>query len=207
MVRGAIKVAIGWDVVKGHGCRRGILVFLHRMHGDVSVEISTRCSLAIAATSAETYVASSRKVEIKENETERNQVAHRNVPPEKSNNTPVHHAIVSSSPPPPPSVLTTTQVPNAPTGAARLNTTRCALAPLFPSPCFNSTDVSPNAAGALWTITATKIIREREVVDLDEEEAPKAIPSAAAWIHRPRVVERARCGGGDGGVEDRSERE
>lgn len=72
VVRGAIKVAIRWNVVKGHGCRRGILVFLHRMHGDVSAGISTRCSLAIIVTSAETCVAPSRKVEMKENETERN---------------------------------------------------------------------------------------------------------------------------------------
>lgn len=100
-----------------------------------------------------------------------------------------------------------TQVPNAPTGAARLNTTKCALAPLFPSPCFSNTDVRPKAAGALWTITATKMIKEREVVELEEEEAPRAIPSAAAWMHNPSVVERARGGGGEVGEEERSERE
>lgn len=132
---------------------------------------------------------------------------YRKVPPENNKRTPVHHLIVSSSPPPPPSALTTTQVPTAPAGAARLNTTRCALAPLFPSPCFSKTDVSPKAAGALCTIMATKIIRESEVVAVEEDEAPSAMPSAAAWMQRPKVVERARDGGGGGGVEDRSERE
>ena len=42
---------------------------------------------------------------------------------------------------------------------------------------------------------------------VEEEDAPRAIPSAAAWIQRPRVVDRVREGGGGGGVEARSERE
>lgn len=120
--------------------------------------------------------------------------AYKNVPPENSSSTPVHHLIPSSSAPPPPNVLTTTHVATAPAGAARLNTTRCARAPLFPSPCFNSTAVSPNAAGALCTIIATNIIRERDVVAELVEEAPRAMPSAAACIHSPRVVESVRCG-------------
>lgn len=42
---------------------------------------------------------------------------------------------------------------------------------------------------------------------MEEDDAPSAIPSAVAWMQRPRVVERARCGGGGSGVVDRSERE
>jgi len=136
-------------------------------------------------------------------------VPYRNVPPENSSSTPVHHLIPSSSAPPPPNALTTTHVATAPAGAARLNTTRCALAPLFPSPCFNSTAVSPKAAGALCTMIATNIMRERDVVAELVEEAPRAMPSAAACIHSPRVVERVRCGCccEGGAVEERSERE
>lgn len=123
---------------------------------------------------------------------ERWKKTYRKVPPENSSSTPVHHLIDSSSPEPPPNVLTTTHVPTAPIGAARLNAIRCALAPLFPSPCFNRTAVSPKAAGALCTMIATKIINERDVVDVEEEDAPKAIPSAVACMQRPSVVERAR---------------
>lgn len=67
--------------------------------------------------------------------------------------------------------------------------------------------MSPKAAGALCTMMATKMMREREVVAVEDDEAPRAMPSAAAWMQRPRVVERARDGGGGGGVEERSERE
>ncbi len=77
-------------------------------------------------------------------------------------------------------------------GAARLKATKCALAPLLPRPCFNNTAVRPKDAGALCTIMATKMISEREVVDVEDDEAPKAIPSAMACMQRPRVVERAR---------------
>lgn len=54
---------------------------------------------------------------------------------------------------------------------------------------------------------ATKMIRESEVVD--EIEAPSAIPSAAACMQRPKVVEKEREGGGgaDVAVEDSSDRE
>ena len=135
---------------------------------------------------------------------------HRNVPPENNNRIPVHHFISAGSVcPPPPSALTTTHVPTAPIGAARLKTTRCALAALFPSPCLSRTEVSPNAAGALWTMMATKMMSDKEVVEVDEDDAPSAMPSAAAWIHRPSVVEIDRCGvasAGGGDVES-SERE
>ena len=119
---------------------------------------------------------------------------YKNVPPENNNSTPVHHLMPSSSPPPPPRALTATHVTTAPAGAAKEKTTKCALAPLFPRPCFSSTAVSPKAAGALCTMIATNIIRLKDVVAELEDEAPSAIPSAAAWIQRPRVVERVRCG-------------
>lgn len=56
---------------------------------------------------------------------------------------------------------------------------------------------------------ATKIIRDREVVEDEDEDAPRAIPSAAACMQRPSVVESDRCGdaGVGGGEVDRSERE
>ncbi len=57
---------------------------------------------------------------------------------------------------------------------------------------------------------ATKMIRDNEVVDVEVEDAPNAMPSAAAWMQRPRVVENERCGGvveGGGGLEESSERE
>lgn len=54
---------------------------------------------------------------------------------------------------------------------------------------------------------ATKMMMEREVVAVEDEDAPRAIPSAAAWMQRPRVVERVREGGGGGGLDDKSERE
>lgn len=118
---------------------------------------------------------------------------HKNVPPENSRRTPVHHFIKAGSlSPPPPKALTTTQVPIAPTGAARLNMTKCALAPRFPRPCFNKTEVSPKAAGALWTMIATNIMMDNEDVDVEDEDAPSAMPSAAAWIQRPKVVDMDR---------------
>lgn len=135
---------------------------------------------------------------------------YKNVPPENNNNTPVHHFITAGSAlPPPPRALTTSHVPTAPAGAARLKTTRWALAPLFPRPCFNNTEVSPNAAGALWTMIATKIISDSDVVEDEVEEAPSAIPSAAACIQRPRVVESDRWGeaGVGGGEVESSDRE
>lgn len=95
-------------------------------------------------------------------------MTHKKVPPENSNSTPVHHLVCISSPPPPPSARTTIHVPTAPAGAARLNTTRCALAPLLPSPCFSNTLVSPNAAGALWTMIARKMMKPSEVFPPEE---------------------------------------
>ncbi|KAI4124158.1 MAG: hypothetical protein LQ341_007100 [Variospora aurantia] len=83
--------------------------------------------------------------------------------------------------------------PTAPAGAARLNTTKCALAPLFPNPCFSNTLVNPNAAGALCIMIARKMIKPREELPPEECDAPSAMPSAAAWMTRPRVVEKERC--------------
>lgn len=55
------------------------------------------------------------------------------------------------------------------------------------------------------------MIKDRDLVVEEEDDAPRAIPSAAAWMQRPRVVENERGGGGalpvgDEAVE-RSERE
>ena len=141
---------------------------------------------------------------------------YRNVPPENSSSTPVHHLMASSDPglppppPPPPKILTTAHVTSAPTGAARLKMTRWALALRLPRPCWRRTEVRPKAAGALWIMMARKMMKEREGVV--EEEAPRAMPSAAAWMQRPRVVERVRGGVEAGevvmvGAEERSERE
>ena len=68
--------------------------------------------------------------------------------------------------------------------------------------------MSPNAAGALCTIIAKKIMNESEGW---VEDAPRAIPSAAAWMTSPSVVESVRGGREDVGAgeeaEERSERE
>jgi hypothetical protein len=50
----------------------------------------------------------------------------------------------------------------------------------FESPCLSKTDVSPNAAGALWSMIAKKMTSDSEV-DGAVDEAPRAIPSALAW--------------------------
>lgn len=188
----AVKVSVvGWKVIEGgkRGCRR-VVALAHGVHGNITAE--GRLEILV-------FIKVRRKMETLE--------TYRNVPPENSSNTPVHHLIDCSSPEPPPNVLTTTHVPTAPIGAARLNAIRCALAPLFPRPCFSSTAVSPKAAGALCTMIATKMINESEVVDEEEDDAPKAIPSAVACMQRPSVVDRARWGGGGVGEVDRSERE
>lgn len=79
----------------------------------------------------------------------------------------------------------------APSGAAKLNTMRCARACRFENPCFNSTDVSPKAAGALWIIRARKTTNP--VLDSEmKDDAASAIPSAAACITKPIVVEEFR---------------
>ena len=117
---------------------------------------------------------------------------YRNVPAENSNSIPVHHCPLSPSIlPPPPRMCTSTQVTNAPNGAARLKIIRWPLAALFDKPCFSSTDVRPNAAGALWIMIATKMMNPNFVSE-EEAEAPIAIPSAAAWITSPAVVARER---------------
>ena len=56
---------------------------------------------------------------------------------------------------------------------------------------------------------ATNMIKDSDVVEVDEEDAPRAIPSAAACIQRPSVVDMERCGVGGlgGGDVERSERE
>ena len=60
--------------------------------------------------------------------------------------------------------------------------------------------VSPNAAGALCSMIATKTIKLSAGIVLA---APSAMPSAAAWITSPSVVENADlervAGGGEAG--------
>lgn len=53
------------------------------------------------------------------------------------------------------------------------------------------------------------MIKDSDVVEVDEEDAPSAIPSAAACMQRPSVVDMERCGvaGVGGGDVERSERE
>lgn len=88
-------------------------------------------------------------------------------------------------------------VTSAPTGAARLNTMRCTLAARLLNPCLSSVDVSPNAAGALWTRMAKKMIRPTFMFDVVAD-APIATPSAAAWITSPIVVASDRDCFGEG---------
>lgn len=74
----------------------------------------------------------------------------------------------------------------------------------FERPCFRRTDVRPKAAGALCSIMARKMMREREVLGAVLE-APNAIPSAHAWIINPIVVDEAfPCGEGSGPEEGES---
>jgi hypothetical protein len=62
----------------------------------------------------------------------------------------------------------------------------------------------------LWSIIARKTIASNAVFELADE-APNAIPSAAAWITRPRVVDEAlecvRAAEGLSSGEDEAERE
>lgn len=71
------------------------------------------------------------------------------------------------------------QVARAPIGAAKLKQAKCVRARRFDNPCLRRTEVSPKAAGALWSMMAKKITSDKEV-DGAVEEAPKAIPSAQA---------------------------
>ena len=103
--------------------------------------------------------------------------------------TPVHQPIDCEPPsPPPPRIRTTSHVHSAPAGAARLNAIRCARAWRLPSPCLSRTVVRPKAAGALCTMMAKKMTKES---DGCADEAPSAMPSAAAWMTNPSVVEVA----------------
>ena len=104
-------------------------------------------------------------------------MTHKNVPPEKRSSIPVRHSALDPSPPEEPTMFAKRKVTKAPTGAARLKTKRWALAVRLDSPCFRSTEVNPNEAGALCTIIAKNMMKLSPVSEL---EAPKAIPSAAA---------------------------
>lgn len=75
-------------------------------------------------------------------------------------------------------MATNAQVTNAPNGAAKLKINKWFLTLGFPIPLLNSTDVNPNAAGALWSMIARKIIADKAVFSAVDE-APSAIPSAA----------------------------
>lgn len=65
-------------------------------------------------------------------------------------------------------------------------------------PSFRRMEVRPKAAGALWTRMAMNIIIPRLLLFEAGvvEEAPRAMPSARAWIRRPIVVGFGREGGG-----------
>jgi hypothetical protein len=129
---------------------------------------------------------------------------YKNVPAENKSSIPVHHCPLSPSICAPPSILSNNHVESAPHGAAKLNTIRCPLAALLLNPCFNNTLVNPNAAGALCTIIAIKIINPSLVLLLDAE-APIAIPSAAACITSPVVVARERVCLGEGASDERKD--
>lgn len=85
--------------------------------------------------------------------------------------------MASSSLGPEPITCTNKKVAKAPTGAAKLKINKCVLALRLVKPCLSSTEVSPNDAGALWTMMARNIIKLNPKLELD---APSAIPSAAA---------------------------
>jgi hypothetical protein len=74
-------------------------------------------------------------------------------------------------------------------GAARLNIMRWLLACLLLRPALSKTDVSPKAAGALWSMMAMKMMKLSRVLDVALE-APRAMPSAKAWMTRPTVVDK-----------------
>jgi hypothetical protein len=115
-----------------------------------------------------------------------NRGTYKNVPAEKSRSTPVRHRVELSSPlEPDPRVFTMMKVSRAPTGAAKLKTSKWALAARLDRPCLSRTDVKPKEAGALWTRSARKMTKLRLALDPD---APRAMPSAAAWITSPVVV-------------------
>src|SRR5258707_575497 len=62
-------------------------------------------------------------------------------------------------------------------------------------------EVRPKAAGALWTRMAIKITTPSELLAEEAEEvdeAPRAMPSARAWIRRPIVVGFGREEGCEG---------
>ena len=107
------------------------------------------------------------------------------MPPEKSRSIPVRHREPVSSLLEDPTICTKRKVARAPTGAAKLKISRCALAARLDSPCFSRIEVNPKEAGALCTMIARKIIKLSPVSELD---APSAMPSAAAWITNPVVV-------------------
>lgn len=103
--------------------------------------------------------------------------SYKNVPAEKRRRIPVRQCAPVSSVDPEPTRCTNKKVATAPTGAAKLKMSKCVLAARLERPCLRRIDVSPNEAGALWTIIARKMIKLRPVSEVD---APRAIPSAAA---------------------------
>ena len=102
---------------------------------------------------------------------------------------------------PPSKIFTRAHVNSAPIGAAKLKTMRWFRALRFESPCLSNAEVKPNAAGALCIIKATKTMNP-SLLEEAVEEAPKAMPSAAACMTSPTVVEEGRdcCMGSDGGI-------
>lgn len=118
---------------------------------------------------------------------------YRNVPPENRSTQPVANVMPSS---PPnlllPRRLTAAHVPKAPTGAARLKTARWARAARLEKPCFRRTEVRPKAAGALWSMIARNTTNPRACEAGPVVEAPRAMPSAIAWMISPIDVAGGR---------------
>ena len=117
---------------------------------------------------------------------------YKKVPPLNSRSTPVANSVLAPLPRVErPSKCAAAHVTSAPTGAAREKMARWARAARFVRPCLSSTEVRPKAAGALWIISAMKIMKVRWLVVVVEE-APRAMPSAMAWMTNPTVVEDGR---------------
>jgi hypothetical protein len=99
----------------------------------------------------------------------------------------IMHTFPSMGPPLPPLDSRTMKVTSAMVGADTENISKCFLARFRSSPSCKRNVTSPNAAGALCNMIARKTIISTSSW-LVAAAAPRAMPSAAAWTTRPRVV-------------------